>query len=281
MTDSNQRLPHNFHQTFIPEKQYLAALLRYAADGLSGLFPEMADATGIPMGKSSGKMPAIFNYALGMGLIEDKSKERAAIKKPILTPFGRTVLLEDPNFSEELTQWLAHFNLCRRFQGADIWFLTFGPGQDSIGMEFSKDDLDHYLQRATGKRTKKSLAGPMLGMYDDPSSFKSAHILSTDNNTIKRSASPLLEGFANAYSAVILSLFERHFARERQVTLSDFESETFWCRTGGWNTSQAEFILELLQNKRAVDIDRQMNPWIITRKSDSSSYWRVIYDDLI
>lgn len=281
MTDSSLRLPHNFHQTFIPEKHYLTALLRYAADDLSGSFTEMSDETGIPMGKSSGKMPAIFNYALGMGLIEDQSKGRGSEKQPSLTPFGRTVLLEDPNFSEELTQWLAHLNLCRRSHGAEIWFLTFGPGQDAIGMQFSKDELDQYLRSATGKRPKKSMAGPMFGMYDDPASFKTSRILSVESEMVKRFPAPLIDGFAGGYCAHFLSLFEKHFSRERQVTVSDFESETYWCRIGGWNESQMEFILDLLQNKKAVDIDRQMSPWIITRKSDASAYWLRIYDDLV
>ena len=48
----------SFHLTFAPERRYLAALLEYAALGKSGSMREMADDTGIPMGESTGKLPA-------------------------------------------------------------------------------------------------------------------------------------------------------------------------------------------------------------------------------
>lgn len=281
MTESHKRLPVNFHQTFIPEKRYISSLLRYAADNQQGTMQDMALSTNIPMGNSSGKMPAIFNYSQGMGLIDVDGDGKSAIKRPVLTTLGRTVLLEDPNLTEELTQWIAHFNLCRSCCGAEIWFLTFAQAYDTLGMTFLKDDLDTFLNRVIGKKTNKSLIGPLLTMYEEPASFQSSQILSVSENMIKRSPSPVLEGFITSYCAIFLSLFETHFPNARQVTISDFEDRTFWKRISGWNSQQHELVLEMLQRRGAVDIDRQMQPWIITRKSDSNSFWRKIYDDLV
>lgn len=281
MTESHKRLPVNFHQTFIPEKRYISSLLRYAADNQQGTMQDMALSTNIPMGNSSGKMPAIFNYSQGMGLIDVDCNVKSAIKKPVLTTLGRTILLEDPNLTEELTQWVAHFNLCRSYNGAEIWFLTFGQAYDTLGMTFLKNDLDTFLDGAIGKKTNKSLIGPLLTMYEEPASFQSSQILSVSENIIKRSPSPLLDGFTPAYCAIFLSLFETYFPKDRQVTISDFETKTFWKRILGWSNQQHELILEMIQRRGAVDIDRQMQPWIITRKSDSNSFWRKIYDDLV
>lgn len=92
----NNRLPRNFHKTFKPERQYINAMLRYAASGQQGNYQEIAAATGIPTGVSSGKVPAILDYCRGMGLVRLVGAERSSVKKPDLTSFGRIVLLEDP-----------------------------------------------------------------------------------------------------------------------------------------------------------------------------------------
>ena len=42
-------------------------MLRFAAAGKSGDYREIASETGIPMGNSSGKVPAIIDYCRGMG----------------------------------------------------------------------------------------------------------------------------------------------------------------------------------------------------------------------
>lgn len=119
------RLPRNFHKSFKPERQYINALLRFAAAGKSGSYQEIASETGIPMGVSSGKVPAIIDYCRGMGLIRLTGSNRTSIKKPDLTPFGRIVLLEDPFLKLNITQWVAHLNLCSPLCGAEVWYQTF------------------------------------------------------------------------------------------------------------------------------------------------------------
>ena len=57
----HSRLPRNFHKTFKPERQYIHAMLRFAASGQEGDYQSIAAATGIPTGVSSGKVPAILD----------------------------------------------------------------------------------------------------------------------------------------------------------------------------------------------------------------------------
>lgn len=281
MTENYKRLSINFHQTFIPEKRYISALIRYAGGNHNqGTMQEISSITGIPMGESSGKAPAILNYAQGMGLVTVEKGDTISSKKTQLTNFGRTVLLEDPNLSEQLTQWVAHFNMCRSIGGAETWHLTFGPGRDFLGMKFSEKNLEAYLTGILGKKNK-SIIGPMLRMYQEPASFKTSNLINIDDRTINRSAAPILKGFINAYSAIFLLLFETHFPDDRQITVSDFEDATFWKRIAGWSDQQNAMILEMIQTQGAINIDRQMQPWILTRKSESKSFWRTIYNDLV
>ena len=84
-------LPINFHRTFIPERRFISDLLEFAAQGRFGDYHKISVDTGIPMGKSNGKVPAIIDYARGMGLITIAEETRSSIKKPTLTEFGRIV----------------------------------------------------------------------------------------------------------------------------------------------------------------------------------------------
>ena len=81
----HHRLPRNFHRTFKPERQYIHAMLRFAASGREGDAVAIGEATGIPTGASCGKVPAIIDYCRGMGLIVLTGPERSAVKRPELT----------------------------------------------------------------------------------------------------------------------------------------------------------------------------------------------------
>jgi hypothetical protein len=59
---------------------------------------------------------------------------RSAVKSPELTAFGRVVLLEDPYLKTEITQWLAHLNLCAGDNGAEVWYQTFWNGAARLGL---------------------------------------------------------------------------------------------------------------------------------------------------
>jgi len=273
------RLPINFHQTFVPERKYIAALLQYAAGGNQGTDQEISIETGIPVGKSSGKVPAIISYSSGMGLIDVIQGDGQGKKRPTLTDFGRIALLEDVTLSESLSQWMAHLHLCRAIGGSEVWYQVFGPGRDVLGMEFSESDLDGYLNSILGRKSKTHI-GPLIRTYEEQAAFKESDILRRDSSVITRSRAPLLDGYVSCYSAFFLSLWERQLPEERQMTLTDFESQNYFQRICGWTAPQFETAIEMIQHAGAVDVDRQMRPWVITRQSDSNSFWRRLYDDL-
>lgn len=268
------RLGHRFHQTFIPERHYLAALLKFAeADG-TGDKGRISEKTGIPTGKSSGKVPATLQYARGMGLIAVSGKGKDRRLSP--TPLGRAVLEADPNLGKPLTQWLIHLNLCRRMGGAENWYLLFGPGSDLLGSRFTRNALEDFLAARLG-RAKRSLIGPMARTYEDPVSLKTAGVLRQEKDTLIRKPAPLTPEFGPGYGAFLLSLWETHFPDDRQVTLADLEAETFWGRLHGWNDQGREEALDSIRAAGAMTIDKQMRPWVLTRSESSDALWPRIY----
>ncbi len=232
----HNRLPRNFHKTFKPERQYLNAMLRFAASGREGDYQEIASATRIPTGTSTGKVPAILDYCKGMGLIRLVGAERSSVKKPELTPFGRVVLLEDPFLKLGISQWIAHFNLCSPITGADVWHQTIFAGSQSLGMSFERTKLEFHLSLVYGVE-KSGLIGPLIGAYEDEAAFKICGALTETAGTIQRKMAPVTEEMALGYGAWILQLMGTHFPKLRQIPITDLDATGGWRTIPGWDIS--------------------------------------------
>ena len=274
------RLSRNFHQTFIPERQYLHAMMRFAASHQSGDYLEIAEATGIPTGQFSGKVPAILNYCRGMGLLRLGGNLRTKKKSPLLTPFGRIVFLEDPHLKEELTQWIAHFNLCSIISGAEIWYYTFFAGFEKLGINFSRIELGKYLSSIFAVNSQK-IIGPLVRMYEDEAAFKLCGALSEVSQVITRNTAPIIDDFGFAYGAWIIQLIADHFTEKEQITITELNDKAGWRSIPGWNVEQGQQVLALLERKGVLYVDRQMAPWIVQPRLSTEEVWGKIYDDLI
>ena len=276
----HSRLPRNFHKTFKPERQYINAMLRYAASGEEGDYQTIAAATGIPTGTSSGKVPAILDYCRGMGLIRLTGQERSSIKKPDLTSLGRIVLLEDPYLKASVTQWIAHFNLCGSVTGADVWYHTFFAGTQALGMNFSRAKLEAHLSVIYGVE-KSGLIGPLVGTYEDDAAFKMCGVLSDTKGAIVRRPAPIADELGLGYCAWMLQLMGDHFPKRRQISITDLDAIAGWRTIPGWDVSSLQRALELVERKGLIEVDRHMEPWLLVPKVGPDDAWKHIYDDIL
>jgi hypothetical protein len=274
------RLPRNFHKSFKPERQYINALLRFAASGKSGDYQEIALETGIPMGISSGKVPAIIDYCRGMGLIQLIGQNRSSIKKPDLTSFGRVVLLEDPFLKLNITQWMAHLNLCSPLRGAEVWHQTFFPGKQAIGMSFERAQLETYLCSSL-KVDKSGIIGPLIGTYEDDASFRICGALFEKNGIITRKPAPVSEEFGFGYGAWLLQLIHDFFPKSGQISVVELDSAAGWRTIPGWDIETHQRVLGLVERKGLLTVDRHMEPWLLHPKMNFEGAWKLIYNDLI
>ncbi len=104
----------NFHLTFRPERQYISSLLG-SIDSCDGVdIQEISATTGIPTGKSSGKVEPTIRYTEYMGLLK---KQKADGKYTFLyTPLGQCVADEDLVF-HPARNWILekrHFPRCKK-----------------------------------------------------------------------------------------------------------------------------------------------------------------------
>ena len=276
----SQRLPRNFHRTFVPERQYLKAMLTYAASGHAGSPQEISEATGIPTGASTGKVPAILDYCRGMGLVELAGPARSAAKRPELTTFGRTVLLDDPYLKEPVTQWLVHLDLCGSLTGADVWYQAFFLGTQSLGMRFPRERLEDRLAVVYGT-DRAGLIGPLVRTYEDDAALRACGALSEDAGMISRRAAPIEEEFGLAYGAWMLQLMDDHFPGVGQVSVTELDTRGGWRTIPGWDVGQLQKALDLVERKGTIAVDRQMQPWLLRPAASADEAWKRIYDDLM
>ncbi|MCH8510358.1 MAG: DUF4007 family protein [Kiritimatiellae bacterium] len=273
-------LPRNFHRSFKPERQYINAMLQFAAAGKSGDYQSIAADTGIPMGTSTGKVPAILDYCRGMGLVRLQGAERSAKKQPALTPFGRIVFLEDPFLKEKITQWVAHLNLCSPLFGAEVWYQTFFKESQSLGYRFSRTDLDTNLSLALGV-DPGGLIGPLIGIYADEASFSNCGAITEQCGNLTRHPAPSEDVFGFGYGAWLLQLMMDHFPKQGQISTTELDTVSGWRAIPGWDAFMAKNILELIERKGLIEVDRHMNPWLLRAKINLDLAWPKIFNDLI
>jgi hypothetical protein len=255
-------------------------MLRFAASEKEGDYQSIAAATGIPTGSSSGKVPAILGYCRGMGLIRLTGQERSSTKKPELTTLGRVILLEDPYLKTMVSQWIAHFNLCSPLRGADVWYHLFFAGTYSLGMNFARAKLNSHLRVIYGVE-KGDLIGPLIGTYEDDAALKMCGVLSEIDGTIVRRPAPIADELGLGYGAWILQLMNDHFPKRRQIPITDLDSAAGWRTIPAWDVSELQRALSLVERKGLIEVDRQMEPWLLIPKARADESWRRIYDDIL
>mgnify|MGYP000405273609 FL=1 len=64
-----------FHKSFQPQDSYIAKIMEAAGDGYSGTKEEISSLTGIPTGRTSGKVVPHIRYAKYMGFIDYVRKD--------------------------------------------------------------------------------------------------------------------------------------------------------------------------------------------------------------
>ena len=279
-TESVPRLAKNFHRTFIPEKQYLGALLKYAAGNGAYELQAIADATDIPTGKSSGKALPTADYCVGMRLVTLTNGEG---KRQILslTDFGRTVFLEDKFFREELTQWIAHLFLCSKLHGAEVWYQLFWNGATVLGNEFSRERAMTWLGTMIGGKDVTKAVAPALGMYDNEASFALCGAVHVDGDLVVRKSAPLKPSFAFGYATWLAQGMEEIGRAGTQVTVDELETICGFRSLTGWSLSESQQILAMMEQRGIIAVDRHMTPWIVCFKSQSNLLWNRLFEELI
>lgn len=265
----------NFHQTFRPEKQYIAALLELAGAPSYKSVKEISQLTGIPTGESSGKVEPHIIYAGYMGLIAYEKREgEYSLTR---TKLGEAVYIEDPGLQENLTALLCHGMMQREVNGAPLWSAVFRKVLPRYRNEIKKDMLLRELNTILeGNVTVKNIA-PFYGSYD--SFFDSVDLLDDRGEAIKLSSAVYNKEFIYVYAFVLLEYWKERYPTQDEIT-SDQLDALCYGDVFGWDEQEEYKVLEQLSDKGIIRMNRQLAPYTILRLVESENLIGKLYSEL-
>jgi hypothetical protein len=63
--------------------------------------------------------------------------------------------------------------------------------------------------------------------------------------------------------------------------MSDLEMACGWRTVTGWTMAESDRVVRLLEEKGAMTVDRQMQPWVLRARIPATDAWRRLYDDVL
>lgn len=267
----------NFHQTFKPEPGYLYRILELCpCEKLS--LEEISKRTGIPTGKSSGKVEPMIDYALFMGLINMEKEDRSYTLSR--TKLGEAVFQEDPGFQEKITLLLMHGLASRYVQGAPGWGYVFRSIFPKYSFRCHREDVLKEMSFFYGKQVTSKTIGSLFAAYS--SMFAPLSFFSETTAGLRLSPLPLTEESLYAYAYLLFSYWdeEKSLSSLDEITSVDFKSLSFGA-TFGWNEKNTYECLERLSEKRLIRLNRQFMPFTILRFAKKDDLVPLLYSELL
>lgn len=284
-------LPLSFSQSFLLDRDLLARLLRFASNNSGGSKEAISLETGIPTGKSTGKVEPIIQYAQGMGLIcADKEN---GVWRLSLTTLGQAVFAQDAALSEPVTLWLLHLMFSRRsgltnpaIGIADAWFTLFAEGPFRLGKHITQAGYLAFLHERHGdKATLKTLSVLVLRSYFEPRAFGGAGILQefTDNGEYGyvRLEAPFQTHFFPAYATYFYLLWDELFSDREQLGFDEFSVQTRWSALLVWEESKSAMLLDWMADRGLVQLDRHTGVAVVLRLLLTEEVVAKLYDGLV
>lgn len=250
----------NFHQTFRPEKHYIAAILELAGDQKFRTVKEISMFTGIPVGERSGKVEPHIFYANYMGLINfEKKKGKYSLTRSAI---GEIVFMEDPGFQEILTELICHSMIVREESGAKVWFSVFRNVMPRYKLGIKKSliikELNILLEN---KVTSKNIA-PFFGSYD--SFFDNLSIVFDDGELIKILSNPYHREYIYVYAIALLIYWKEKYPDQDEITSDQLNALCFG-NVFGWDAQEEYEVLEYLSDNGIIRLNRQLMPYTILK----------------
>lgn len=277
MTKGN-RLPVSFHMSFQPERHYLSALLSFAQKYTTASIEEISERTGIPTGKSTGKVRPLLQYGQGMGLLRALASGKKGQIVISLTPLGEAILREDASLLEENTLWALHLMLCRRNGGAEVWHALFVNGGSALGSKFAESEFEDFLVNRFG--SSRDPIGPLLRAYSDFAALGKVAAISREGGFIELRKLPAQPAMYDMLAALFFIAWDADFPESAQVALKELEGVSSLMASSRWGVQdQSQFLTEM-ETRGWAKIDRQTGDPILTRLISTNEILKVMYDRL-
>ena len=268
-----KKLQLNFNMTFSPDRLSLSRLLMYLEKNEYSTVEDITKNIGITNGKYSGKVRPYIEYLVGMGLVDyelDNGKFHVIINK-----FGKSVLVEDPQMSMNITQWICHAFMCDLTYGSDIWIAFFNNWN-----KIEKRNLDIISEIENIDKIKFT---PLINMYCNEDCYGYSKIIENISGTTNyiRSSAPLISENYPAYGALLIYLLKEYFPDKDQVNLIDFEELTGFSNRFGWDISESEQVYSSLVSLGYIQMNALISPKCIQALVKVNYVWDKMYSEIL
>lgn len=272
----------NFHLTFKPERQYISSLLAEVSNCNGMDVQDISNQTGIPTGKSSGKVDPTISYADYMGLI---TKEKRDGKYEITyTALGECINNEDAGLLEKLSLLAMHCMLVRPFAGAELWAHIFHNIFPKYRNKLTLKQFDKEIELKFGMGVKMA---PFNGSYQDL--FGPLNLINDNGEQLVLNTIKIDPDFVYLYAFVLLTYWdewlnnasadETKMASNTEIT-ADHLSAIGFKNPFGWNDKEEYQVLEMMAQKGLIALNRQMVPFTVRRTTDVESIVDELYSEL-
>lgn len=264
----------NFHQTFPPDEAMLSRLLTSNVFDTPMTKEEISSDTGIPTGKSSGKVEPHIDYASYMGLIEDSFKDGKHSLH--LTKLGELIRIEDPSFNEDVTRMLCHLMITSPYGGAPLWVTVISEILSKRPRGLSIIALMDELKKEASTNINM---GPFYSSYED-ALFKSLRLIERNNESIRLNKHVFNPDLIFVYAYVLLREWEICYPNQDELTADEIERFSM-PGSLGWKQNDLYSAMEKMQDKRILTFNRQLTPYTVTKNYSSENVKTLLYSELL
>ena len=263
----------NFHKSFIPQEVYITKILELAQQNYTGTKEEISEITGIPTGKTSGKVIPHIKYSNYMGLIEYELENGKFTLK--LTPLGETVILEDKYLFEDITKLICHFNICDDKKGAYIWSALYFKFSIMFNEETSFDTI---------KKKYKDLfllnveTDPFRKAYSADGFWYSLGLMDISTDSIKLNSLFYNDSFKYAYAYLLLSAWDNYFPGTVEITTEQIIGNLNWNKRIGFDEDEMLYTLEELETEGILKMNKQLVPYTVIRTMETDELLPRLYE---
>lgn len=263
----------NFHLTFPPDGNMLSRLISSEIFGCEMTKEEISSQTGIPTGKSSGKVNPHIAYASYMGLVTDSGKEGKHLVQ--LTQLGRKILSEDPSLCEEVTVMTCFLRMVNQFTGAPLWWKMMCDILPQNPSGISMNAVNYELRKET---TVNVDLGPFFSSMDS-AFFAPLDLLSHDSESASIQKHTFNNDLVYAYAYGLFYEWSHLFPNQDEITANEL-GQLQVTKSLGWNSADLYAAMENMSEKGILRFNRQLAPFTVTKVMELEDIVDRLYSEL-
>lgn len=261
----------NFHKTFSPQDSYITKILELANNNYTGSKEEISEETGIPTGKTSGKVVPHILYAQYMGLTTHTlSKGKYTLE---LTDLGKTVLKNDKYLFEDISRLICHYNICDEDTGAYLWSFIYSRLLIMLDENMSEEAMKKKYNDFFMVKTD---LGALRKSYSNEGFFSFLDLLDFSEG-IRINSSYYKDERLYVYAYALFSSWDRTYSKTQEVT-ADQIIDMKWSKRFGFDEDEMLFALEQMEEKKLIRLNKQLVPYTVIRNADTADVLPHLYE---